>query len=55
MTDEDEYFPLPPELRRMLVVLDDLVRAGFGATQPTTVLDDDRGFSASAALAALTT
>ena len=54
VTDEDEYFPLPPELRKMLGVLDDLVRAGFQADRPPSVLDDDRAFSASAALQALT-
>ncbi len=54
VTDEDEYFPLPPELRKMLSVLDDLVRAGFGADRPASVLDDDRAFSATAALQALT-
>jgi 4-hydroxy-3-methylbut-2-enyl diphosphate reductase len=54
VTEEDEYFPLPPELRRMLVVLSDLVRAGIGAGPGRSVLEDDREFTASEALDALT-
>lgn len=51
--EESEYFPLPPELRKMLSVLGDLVTAGFGGT-PSSIIDDDRAFTATEALAALT-
>jgi 4-hydroxy-3-methylbut-2-enyl diphosphate reductase len=51
--EEDEYFPLPPELRRMLGVLGDLVTAGFGGG-PTSIVEDDRSFTATEALAAIT-
>jgi 4-hydroxy-3-methylbut-2-en-1-yl diphosphate reductase len=54
VTEEDEYFPLPPSLRQLLTVLGDLVTAGFGAGGPHALLDDDRDFSATEALAALT-
>lgn len=51
--EEDEYFPLPPELRRMLAVLGDLVAAAFGGGA-TSIVEDDRAFTATEALAALT-
>lgn len=53
VVDEAEYFPLPPSLRQLLGVLGDLISAAFGAPA-TNVLDDDRTFSATEALGALT-
>ena len=53
ITEEDEYFPLPPELRRMLAVLGDLVTGGFGG-RAASITEDDRAFTATEALAAIT-
>jgi 4-hydroxy-3-methylbut-2-enyl diphosphate reductase len=55
VTDEDEYFPPPPELRELLVALDTVVAATLGAPAPTTnrLLADDRRLAASDVLAVL--
>jgi 4-hydroxy-3-methylbut-2-enyl diphosphate reductase len=51
--DEDEYFPLPPQLRTMLSVLTNLVEAGFGRSGPRKDPVPDRDWSASEALGVL--
>ena len=53
VVDEDEYFPLPPQLRTMLSVLTSLVDAGFGRSGPRKDPVPDRDWSASEALAVL--
>jgi 4-hydroxy-3-methylbut-2-enyl diphosphate reductase len=53
VVDEDEYFPLPPQLRTMLSVLTGLVEAGFGRSGPRKDPVPDREWSASEALAVL--
>ena len=53
VVDEDEYFPLPPQLRTMLSVLANLVDAGFGRSGPRKDPVPDRDWSASEALAVL--
>lgn len=55
VTSEDEYFPLPPGLRRLIGNLQTLVQASLTA-HPTTKpgwLDRDREWTATAALASL--
>ena len=55
VTEEEEYFPLPPQLRNLLRVLQRTVEAGFGArpaTQPGP-LDRDPDWDATEALAAI--
>jgi 4-hydroxy-3-methylbut-2-enyl diphosphate reductase len=55
VTEEDEYFPLPPQLRRFMGALQALVEGGFGCRTPGRPgpLDDDRQFSATEALSLL--
>ena len=54
VTDEDEYFPPPRELRELLGALDTAVRATLAATVPTTTaFADDRQVVASDVLDAL--
>ena len=53
VTDEDEYFPLPRELRDLIRALDVLVGATTGRTRPTAAADSDRSRSAADVLAAL--
>ncbi len=51
VTDEDEYFPLPPQLRSLITTLQALVEASL--TAPATGggwMEDDRAWSASQAL-----
>jgi len=52
VTSEDEYFPLPPSLRRMLGALQAAVEAGVSARSPGRPgpLDDDRNWGAAEAL-----
>jgi 4-hydroxy-3-methylbut-2-enyl diphosphate reductase len=55
VTDEDEYFPPPRELRELLAALDAVVRATLAAPlPPITPLADDREVAASDVLDALT-
>ncbi len=51
VTDEDEYFPLPPQLRSLITTLQALVEASLTA-QPSGGgwMEDDRHFTASQAL-----
>ena len=55
VTEEDEYFPLPPELRRFLDVLQSVVEGAFAVRNPGTSgpADDDRRWDAAEALALL--
>ena len=54
VTDEDEYFPPPRELRELLSALDTAVRATLAAAVPTTMtFADDRQVAASDVLDAL--
>jgi len=52
VTREGEYFPLPPQLRTLLGVLQSLVEGGLTARVPGTPgpLDDDRAWDATRAL-----
>jgi 4-hydroxy-3-methylbut-2-enyl diphosphate reductase len=55
LTDEDEYFPLPPQLRRFLGVLQALVEGAFAVPRigEHGPMDRDRDWTASEALALL--
>jgi 4-hydroxy-3-methylbut-2-en-1-yl diphosphate reductase len=55
VTDEDEYFPLPRQLRAFLSALQLAVEAGFGARAPAVQgpLQNDRAWTATEALEAL--
>jgi len=55
VTEEDEYFPLPPRLRTFVKTVQALVEGAFGAPNPGTPgpIEDDRGWDASEALALL--
>lgn len=55
VTEEDEYFPLPPQLRRFMQVLQSLVEGGFACRAPGTsgLIESDREFSATEALSFL--
>ena len=53
VTDEDEYFPPPRELRELLSALDTAVRATLAAVPTTTAFADDRQVAASDVLDAL--
>ncbi|MDJ0791208.1 MAG: 4-hydroxy-3-methylbut-2-enyl diphosphate reductase [Acidimicrobiia bacterium] len=55
VTDEDEYFPLPPQLRRFMQALQALVEGGFACRNPGQdgPVDNDRDFSATEALSLL--
>lgn len=52
VTDEQEYFPLPPQLRSFVTTLQALVEAGVTATRPAgeSWLDRDREWTATEAL-----
>jgi 4-hydroxy-3-methylbut-2-en-1-yl diphosphate reductase len=52
VTDEDEYFPLPPRLRRFVETLQALVEGGFAAAKPGEPgpIDEDREWGATEAL-----
>ena len=51
-TEEEEYFPLPPQLRAFVSTLQALVEAGVGAKpdQQPSLLDKDRDWTATEAL-----
>ena len=55
VTDEDEYFPLPPRLRTFVKTVQALVEGAFAAPNPGAhgLIEDDRGWDASEALALL--
>ncbi len=55
VTDEDEYFPLPPRLRTFVKTIQSLVEGAFAAPVPGAPgpIEDDRGWDASEALALL--
>ncbi len=55
VTEEGEYFPLPPQLRGLLRVLQRTVEAGFTARTPDEAgpLDRDPEWDATEALAAI--
>jgi 4-hydroxy-3-methylbut-2-enyl diphosphate reductase len=55
VTSEDEYFPLPPKLRRFMAALQPLVEGGFACRVPgvTGQVENDRNFTATEALAIL--
>jgi 4-hydroxy-3-methylbut-2-enyl diphosphate reductase len=53
VTDEDEYFPPPRELRELLNALDDTARAMLGAAPTPAASSDDRQVAASDVLDAL--
>jgi 4-hydroxy-3-methylbut-2-en-1-yl diphosphate reductase len=52
VTDEDEYFPLPPRLRQFVATLQGLVEGGFAAKHPGApgLIDEDRDWGAAEAL-----
>jgi 4-hydroxy-3-methylbut-2-enyl diphosphate reductase len=52
ITDEDEYFPLPPSLRRFVKTLQAVVEAAFAVPNPGRPgpIENDTEFSATAAL-----
>jgi 4-hydroxy-3-methylbut-2-enyl diphosphate reductase len=55
VTEEDEYFPLPPQLRRFMQALQALVEGGFAVRTPGVPgpIENDREFSATEALSLL--
>jgi 4-hydroxy-3-methylbut-2-enyl diphosphate reductase len=55
VTSEDEYFPLPPALRRFMGALQPLVEGGFACQNPGApgLVENDRDFTATEALAIL--
>ena len=55
VTEEDEYFPLPPQLRRFMQTLQGLVEGGFACRTPGEhgPVDLDRDLSATEALSIL--
>ena len=55
VTAEDEYFPLPPQLRRLMQSIQALVEGGFACSQPGEKgpIELDREFSATGALTVL--
>jgi 4-hydroxy-3-methylbut-2-enyl diphosphate reductase len=52
VTEEDEYFPLPPQLRRFMATLQALVEGSVACSQPGLPgpIENDRDFSATEAL-----
>jgi 4-hydroxy-3-methylbut-2-enyl diphosphate reductase len=55
VTSEDEYFPLPPSLRRFMGALQPLVEGAFACQDPgvSGLVENDRDFTATEALAIL--
>jgi 4-hydroxy-3-methylbut-2-enyl diphosphate reductase len=55
VTAEDEYFPLPPTLRKFMAALQPLVEGGYACRTPgeAGLIEHDRDFSATEALAIL--
>jgi len=55
VTGEDEYFPLPPSLRKFVLTLQAVVEGAFAARHPGRPgpIEDDRAWSATEALALL--
>lgn len=55
VTEEDEYFPLPPQLRRFMATLQALVEGGFACRTPGQhgPVELDREMSATEALSIL--
>jgi len=55
VTEEDEYFPLPPQLRKFMQALQPLVEGGFACRTPGVPgpIENDREFSATEALSLL--
>lgn len=55
VTEEDEYFPLPPQLRKFMQALQALVEGGVACSTPGSPgpIEQDREFSATEALALL--
>lgn len=55
VTTEDEYFPLPPTLRRFMTALQPLVEGGFACKTPggRGLIENDRDFTATEALSIL--
>ncbi|MCL1595113.1 MAG: 4-hydroxy-3-methylbut-2-enyl diphosphate reductase [Actinomycetia bacterium] len=55
VTEEDEYFPLPPQLRRFMQTLQALVEGGFACQKPGDhgPIERDREFTATEALSLL--
>ncbi len=55
VTSEDEYFPLPPKLRRFMAALQPLIEGGFACQTPGVPgpIENDRDFTATEALAIL--
>lgn len=55
VTSEDEYFPLPPQLRRFMSALQPLIEGGFACSTPGAIgpIENDRNFTATEALAIL--
>ncbi len=55
VTAEDEYFPLPPQLRRLMQAIQALVEGGFASSSPAQKgpIEHDRDFSATGALSVL--
>ncbi len=55
VTAEDEYFPLPPNLRKFMAALQPLIEGGFACRTPggTGPIENDRNFTATEALAIL--
>jgi 4-hydroxy-3-methylbut-2-enyl diphosphate reductase len=52
VTSEDEYFPLPPKLRRFMAALQPLVEGGFACRTVGApgLIENDRDFTATEAL-----
>ena len=55
VTEEDEYFPLPPQLRRLMQTIQALVEGGVACSKPREKgpVEHDREFSATSALSVL--
>ena len=55
ITSEDEYFPLPPQLRKLMHAIQALVEGGFACSDPGLKgpVERDREFSATGALSVL--
>lgn len=55
VTTEDEYFPLPPTLRRFMTALQPLIEGGYACKTPggQGLIENDRDFTATEALSIL--